>query len=215
MVWFDVAGWLGALLTASAYSMRDMKWLRVVAVGANLSFITYGFAANVWPMLALHLFLLPLNLFRLSEIVRAARRLRRSRDDAHPLSALKPFLKPVSMAAGHVLFRRGDEPDRVYVLEDGEIELPELEKRLGPGTLFGEMAFFAPMKARTTSAVCRTPCRILAIDEDDFMRLFHQNPEFGVYVLRLIARRLLDGSRDHADLYSPFTGDDAVGTPAP
>ena len=50
--------------------MRDMTRLRFLAVGANVSFITYGFTTGVWPVLALHTFLLPLNICRLHEILR-------------------------------------------------------------------------------------------------------------------------------------------------
>lgn len=204
MGWIEIVGWLGALFTAGAYSMRDMKLLRTVAVAANLSFITYGFAAGVWPMLALHLFLLPLNLYRLSEIFAVTKRLRQGRANGMPIDVLRPFLKPVTMDEGSVLFRRGDSPDRIYFLEEGEVELPELGKSIGPGTLFGEMAYFSIARTRTTSAICRTRCRILSINETDFMRLFHQNPEFGLYVIRLIAQRLVDGSREHSGYYSEF-----------
>ena len=204
MNWIDVVGWLGAVLTASAYSMRDMKLLRIVAVAANMSFATYGFVSSVWPMLALHLFLLPLNLYRLSEIVSATKRLRRADGTGMPLDVLKPFLKPASFASGDVLFNRGDPPDKVYFLEEGEVHLPQLGKTIGSGTLFGEMAYFSPGKTRTTSAVCKSPCLIYAIDETDFMRLFHQNPEFGFYVIRLLAQRLVDGCQEHPHLYGDF-----------
>lgn len=197
MFWVEVAGWLGAALTAGAYSMRDMKRLRYVAVGANVSFISYGFFSGVWPMFFLHLFLLPLNLYRLFEILSATRRLLDSRNDERPLSALKPFLTPVEFDQGHVLFRRGDAPDYVYVIEEGEVDLTELGMTIGSGTLFGEMAFFVPQKSRTATAVCRTRCRILVMDERKFMELFHQTPEFGVYVLRLIASRLDRDSEAH------------------
>ncbi len=204
MGWIEIAGWLGALFTAGAYSMRDMKLLRTVAVASNLSFITYGFAAAIWPMLALHLFLLPLNLYRLSEILAVAKRLRQRRDDGMPIDVLRPFVKPVTMDEGSVLFRRGNAPDHIYFLEEGEVELPELGQSIGPGTLFGEMAYFSIARTRTTSAICRTQCRILSINETDFMRLFHLNPEFGLYVIRLIAQRLVDGSREHSGYYSDF-----------
>lgn len=204
MVWFDVAGWLGALLTAGAYSMRNMKWLRIVAVGANLSFITYGFAASVWPMLVLHLFLLPLNLFRLMEITRASARLHLSRYAPDPLAPLKPFLKRTSFDEGHVLFQKGDTADRVYVVEEGEVGLPELGKSLGPGALIGEVALFDPSRSRTASAICKTPCRLATIDEVDFMRLFHQSPEFGVYILRLVADRLFEDRQAVANRSARF-----------
>lgn len=208
MSWFDVAGWLGALLTAAAYSMKDMKCLRRVAVGANLSFITYGMAAGVWPMLALHLFLLPLNLFRLIELLLAGGRnvgmpaVNRASEQTAPEDTLMAF------APGQVIFRRGDALDHVYLLEEGEIELPELGITLGKGALFGEMALFARGKSRTATAICRTPCRVVALDEAGFMRMFGLHADFGVYVLRLIAERLVDGSRTRPDLYNDFAARD-------
>lgn len=204
MDWFDIAGWFGALFTAGAYSVRNMRLFRTIALAANFSFITYGIAAGVTPVLALHLFLLSMNLYRLREIFAATQRLRQSRRQKNPVDALKPFLKPGEFARDAVLFRRGDAPDRVYYLEAGEIELPELERTISAGTIFGELAFFSNEKARTTSAICRTPCRILSIGEDEFMNLFHQHPEFSFYLVRLMAQRVAEGSRDHPELYGGF-----------
>lgn len=63
----DLAGWLAAALTLGAFSCRDMVRLRTLAVLANLAFIAYGAGAALWPVLALHLALLPVNLRRLYE----------------------------------------------------------------------------------------------------------------------------------------------------
>jgi hypothetical protein len=52
---------------------EDMRVLRIVAIFSNLAFITYATSAWLSPVLFLHMVLLPLNIVRLAEIVRATR----------------------------------------------------------------------------------------------------------------------------------------------
>jgi CRP/FNR family transcriptional regulator, cyclic AMP receptor protein len=52
---------------------KDMRVLRIVAIFSNLAFITYGAIAWLPPVLFLHMVLLPLNIVRLAEIIRASR----------------------------------------------------------------------------------------------------------------------------------------------
>lgn len=66
----DVYGWAAALLTLLAFSCNNMLRLRYVALAANAAFIAYGFAAQLWPVLALHAVLVPINLWRLRQAMR-------------------------------------------------------------------------------------------------------------------------------------------------
>jgi CRP-like cAMP-binding protein len=56
--------------------------------------------------------------------------------------------------------------------------------------MFGEIAFFAPDRKRSSSARCLSDCTLLSIDEATFNELVYQNPDFGLAVVRLIAGRL-------------------------
>lgn len=67
-------GYLASALVLATFCMRDMRWLRGVAIASNLAFIGYGALADLGPVLMLHLLLLPLNLVRLREARDAARR---------------------------------------------------------------------------------------------------------------------------------------------
>jgi hypothetical protein len=201
----EVFGWLGAFLTLGAYSMRSMLPLRCAALGANVAFIIYGASVHVYPVLILHLTLLPLNLYRLWEIIVGIRRMRQARGADRAIDALKPFLKPTRFSDGDVVFRRGDKPDHVYFLEHGSVELPELGKTLRAGTVFGEMAYFTNDHERTTTAICRGDCSIMAVDEKSFMSLYRQHPEFGHFLIRLMAQRIIDGSQRNPELYQGFT----------
>ena len=66
----DVVGWMAATLTLMAFSMRSMTALRLSAVGANVCFIIYGLCSHLYPVMALHLLLLPCNVYRICEIFR-------------------------------------------------------------------------------------------------------------------------------------------------
>jgi len=66
----DVMGWLAAALTMLAFLMRSMTALRIVAIAANLCFILYGAMSWAYPILVLHIALLPCNVLRLCELWR-------------------------------------------------------------------------------------------------------------------------------------------------
>jgi len=189
-LFIELIGWAAALMTFAAYSMKTMLLLRIAAVGANLLFISYGALTGVMPMLVLHIGLLPLNTFRLFQILRTTRQVR----DASPAEGLPEgllgYLTPLDVAAGSVLFRRGDPADHIYYLKSGRILLEEIGIEMPAGEIFGEVAFFSDKRTRTLTARCLGPCELAQMSEAEFTRLYYQNPAFGFFVLRLLARRL-------------------------
>jgi hypothetical protein len=70
----EALGWLAALCTLLTFACRDARRLRLLALAANASFIAYGLLASLWPVLALHLALVPINALRLLEVQRMASR---------------------------------------------------------------------------------------------------------------------------------------------
>lgn len=65
----DALGWLAAALMVGTFACRDARCMRVLAVVTNLAFAGYGFFAMLPPVLALHLLLLPINLWRARELL--------------------------------------------------------------------------------------------------------------------------------------------------
>jgi hypothetical protein len=63
----DTLGWTAALLTLMTFACADMRRLRLLALAANAAFIAYGFTGGLLPVLALHLVLVPVNLWRLHQ----------------------------------------------------------------------------------------------------------------------------------------------------
>ncbi|HEY9550200.1 MAG TPA: hypothetical protein VIR45_11920 [Kiloniellaceae bacterium] len=66
----DLSGWLAAALTLMAFSMKSMMALRMLAIAANVCFILYGAMSWAYPVLVLHVVLLPCNVLRLCELWR-------------------------------------------------------------------------------------------------------------------------------------------------
>jgi hypothetical protein len=206
MMWIDLLGWAAAALTFLTFSMRTMLPLRIVAIGANVLFISYGALAGIYPVLALHLLLLPFNLFRLVEILRMTTRVRQARMGEFDPGWIAQLLPARPNPAGTTLFRKGDPPDYLYYVVSGRVHLVEAGLHVGAGELLGEIAFFSDAKERTLTAVCAEACEIVQIDERAFMQLYSQNPAFGMYVVRLVARRLLDGMAKAPSAYLPKGG---------
>ena len=140
--------------------------------------------------------MLPVNLWRVDQMIRLTRRVSASAADAQQLEVwLRPYMRARRLRAGQTVFSVCDVADRLYFLVIGTVELPEVGRRLEAGQMFGEIAFFAPDRRRTSSARCLTPCQLMSIDEDTFRQLVYQNPDFGLEVVQLIAGRLSDDVR--------------------
>jgi len=86
------------------------------------------------------------------------------------LERLARSLEPVHLASGSVLFHAGDEGDRFYVIESGElaVELMTGTKTEGPGRGVGEIALLRAIpRTATVSAV--GDVELLALDRDTFL----------------------------------------------
>ena len=180
----------GGLVIVSAF-VRTMIPLRWLAVGSNVGFIVYGLVHPSLLMVALHAVLLPVNLFRVVQMVRLTRRVVASTTDPRQLAVwMRPYMRSRRYAAGSMIFERGDRADRLYFLAEGAVELPEVGRQLQAGQMFGEIAFFAPDRQRSSSARCLQASTVLSIDEATFRQLVYQHPDFGLEIVRLIAGRL-------------------------
>jgi CRP/FNR family transcriptional regulator, cyclic AMP receptor protein len=92
--------------------------------------------------------------------------------------------------AGDMLWQMGDKADMAVYIWSGSVELVEIGRSVHEGALIGEMGLFNPAQKRMLSARCETDCEIGTISYAEFRVLYHQNPEFGFYLMRLITGRL-------------------------
>ncbi len=64
----DLFGYGASALVLATFSMKSMRWLRIIAIVSNVAFILFALVADVHPIILLHGILLPLNVFRFVQI---------------------------------------------------------------------------------------------------------------------------------------------------
>ncbi|MFL5926316.1 MAG: MFS transporter [Gaiellaceae bacterium] len=86
------------------------------------------------------------------------------------LERLARSVEPLQLDAGAILFEAGDEGDRFYVVERGQlvVELPGASRLEGPGRWVGEIALLRDVP-RTATVRAATDAAVLALDRDDFL----------------------------------------------
>lgn len=65
MSWTDLIGYAASATVLATFCMTTMLHLRLLAIASNLLFMCFGALAHVYPVLLLHMALLPINLLRL------------------------------------------------------------------------------------------------------------------------------------------------------
>jgi hypothetical protein len=187
------AGYIAALLTFVAFFMKDSIRLRQIALVSNVFYALWAGGVHLYPTLILHLALFPVNLVRLVQLTRE-RRLIDNAIAANDLSAewLMDFMERRTIAAGTVLFRRGDAADAMYFLANGRLRLDELGIDLKPGALLGEIGIFSPDGKRTQSVSAAETSLVYMLRRHDALALYKRDPTFGIYLVRLITRRLVE-----------------------
>jgi CRP-like cAMP-binding protein len=107
----------------------------------------------------------------------------------------------VELKAGEFIFREGDDGDRLYLIESGEVRISRTIPGAGEealtvlrrGACFGEMSVL-DQSSRSTDAIVHSRCRLLTINREDFRELLDSDRELGYKVLwsvvHLVCERL-------------------------
>jgi len=113
---------------------------------------------------------------------------------------LKPFMTKRTAKQGEILFRKGDQADRMFFVVSGRLHLHQLDIDVPVGTMVGELGMLAPERQRTQTLECIEPGSVLEISYDRIEKLYFQNPAFGFYFLKLSSGRLFEnmGRLEHA-----------------
>jgi MFS family permease len=97
--------------------------------------------------------------------------------------------------AGEDILRQGDEGDRFFVVDAGEVEFlagDRLLSRGGEGACFGEIALLRDVP-RTATVRAVTPVRLVALDRSDFLAGVSAHPRSTRAAERLADQRLRHG----------------------
>jgi CRP-like cAMP-binding protein len=107
--------------------------------------------------------------------------------------------KPEKIAQGKVIFAENDMArpflfmrDKMYLLLEGEVELVAGKKTIGTvakGGIFGEMASLTHAP-RTASAVAKSACSVIALDDKQFQAGLKEKPGFALMLMSMLIGRL-------------------------
>lgn len=186
------AGYLAAVLVFLTFYMKTMIPLRIVGICSNCVFILYGYLGALYPVLVLHIVLLPLNGWRLREMLRLTRQVRDATKADLNMNWLKPFTSVRRADVGDVLFRKGDRANAMMFIVSGKYRLAEIGISLAAGQVVGELGLLAPNQTRTQTLECSEAGEVLEITYEQVKQLYYQNPQFGFYFLQLATKRMFD-----------------------
>ena len=63
----DIIGCIAAILVLATFCTKRMVQLRALAIISNIAFVAYGYRAGLFPILFLHMTMLPMNAVRLHQ----------------------------------------------------------------------------------------------------------------------------------------------------
>ncbi|MFZ1170507.1 MAG: cyclic nucleotide-binding domain-containing protein [Bradyrhizobium sp.] len=186
----ELLGYAAAACVFVTFYMKTMVPLRIAGIVSNFLFIGYGYALDAYPVLILHLVLLPLNIVRLQQMLRLIKQIEDvTRGDVN-LKWVKPFSTTKAVAVGDAVFRRGDPADEMFFIVSGRFRVQELNVDLQTGEIFGELGLLDSGQARTATVECMASGELLRITYDQVKQLCLQDPKFGFYFLHLVSKRL-------------------------
>jgi hypothetical protein len=185
-------GWAASAAVLATFCMNTMMPLRVLAIISNVLFCAFGAIAHIFPVLVLHAILLPVNVVRLVQVRRLVYGIQAEENADLSIQSLLPFMSRRTLKAGDVLVHKGDHADRMFYLMQGNAQIQELGKVIGPGALVGEIGVFARDRTRMATVVCTTDCEVYELSDVKAKELYFQNPAFGYGVLQIIIARLLE-----------------------
>jgi hypothetical protein len=192
MHWTDLFNSVGSLFIVATASTKTMVPLRILAIVANCFLIAFYAVSHQWMPFALQAVALPLNAFRLYQMILLIRHVRDAIRGNTSMDWLRPFMSGRHFRKGDILFAKGETANEMFCPVTGRYLLLELGLEVKPGQLVGELAMLAPDNRRTATLECIEEGDALSITYEQVEQLYYQNPTFGFYFLRLATARLFE-----------------------
>ncbi len=118
-------GFIASAFVVAGYTMRTMIPLRIFGILTNVVLITFSVVHHHYPVMALHLILLPLNVYRLREMLLLVREVKKSVNSDLSMAWLKPFMTERKSKAGEILFYNHDKAEEMFYIVSGRFRLVE------------------------------------------------------------------------------------------
>lgn len=108
------------------------------------------------------------------------------------INSIKYYTDYKVYSEGEIIFKEGDPGDVMYAVVEGEVDIIVHNKPVSlvrQGEVIGEMALI-DRKPRSATAIARTDCKLVVINEQRFNFLLKQTPMFVTQIMRVMAERL-------------------------
>ena len=104
---------------------------------------------------------------------------------------------PVFYEAGSTIFEMGQPRDAMFIVQEGEVEIKvgnKVVETVSVDGFFGEMALIDG-GIRSATAVAKTDCALVPINEKQFLFMVQETPFFALRVMRTLTARLRQVNR--------------------
>jgi CRP/FNR family transcriptional regulator, cyclic AMP receptor protein len=204
----------GFLLTATAYLVRDILWLRALAILANLSVAAAVYRSGTdanWVIIAWATAFVLINVGQSTWLLYERHLARLSDDERRLANTAFRALDPVivrrllrrgtarSFAETDCIVRQGVPLDHLFVVVEGEAAVllgGRIVARLKAGDFIGEIGFLSADMA-TATVVATTVLRCLAWPAEDLRQRLERQPDLCTIVHAAIGRDLAAKTAAH------------------
>jgi len=183
---------VGAVFFVATLLTQTMVPLRIANMVGCAFFAGYGALAGSMTTFLLYLLMLPINAFRLRQMLNLVKKARTATQGDASKEWLKPFMTERKYRKGDILMKKGDAADEMLLTVTGKFLVTEIGVELPPGLLMGELGFLTPNNRRTATIECTEAGQVLTISYEKLLEIYFQNPQFGYYFLVLTSQRLLE-----------------------
>jgi ABC-type multidrug transport system fused ATPase/permease subunit len=183
---------IGAIFFVATLLMQTMVPLRVANMIGCAFFAGFGALAGNITTFLMYLLLLPINAYRLRQMLTLVKKARTATQGDTSLEWLKPFMTQRKYRKGDVLFKKDDVANEMFMTITGKFLVKEIDVELPPGRIMGELGFLSPENRRTATVECLEDGQVLMITYEKLLEIYFQNPQFGYYFLVLTSQRLLE-----------------------
>src|SRR5882757_8340495 len=183
---------IGAIFFVATLLTQTMVPLRVANMIGCAFFAGFGALAGNITTFLLYLLMVPINAYRLRQMLNLIKTARTATQGDTSMEWLKPFMTERKYRKGDILMKKGDAADEMFLTVTGKFLVTEIKVELPPGRLMGELGFLTPDNRRTATIECIEDGHVLTITYEKLLEIYFQNPQFGYYFLVLTSQRLLE-----------------------
>ena len=183
---------IGAIFFVATLLTQTMVPLRVANMIGCAFYAGFGALTGTITTFLLYLLLIPINAWRLRQMLQLVKMARTATQGDTSMEWLKPFMSERKYKKGDVLFKKDDVANEMFMTITGKFLVKEINVELPPGNIMGELGFLSPDNRRTATVQCLEDGQVLTITYEKLLEIYFQNPQFGYYFLVLTSQRLLE-----------------------